>query len=158
MAQTATKTLPLRTLRLKRVELVSFKISEASHLGMLQSMGLKLVRADEVLVLVSRRGDQILFVHRPKLIDTCRKDGRLARVIHSERLRLEGERWTPYMLQVYAEKVGIKLVGDLVNEYANRFDHRKLVDKLVDTIGAVGQATQTMVNDLGKARASKKAG
>ena len=145
MAQTNAKQLPLRTMRLRRVELVSFRISEASHLGMLQAMGLKLVRADEVVMLVSRSGDQILFVYRPKKLA---RNGRMVRVIHSERLRLEGGTWSPALLRQYAAQIGIKLVGGLVDEYAGAFDERKFKDMFEDACATLGKTTEQLTEEI----------
>ena len=122
----------LTKLRLKGVITCSFGRSEATNLALYQDSGKYPgdLKKGEAFLFISKGGNQILFVFNTieLKVDTQHRkgDGSTTRgVIDSRRLRLDGGTWHPYMLQDYANEVGIHLVG------FRRFEdvHRSLMAK-----------------------------
>jgi len=99
-------------LRLKGVIQCSFQRSEATNLAMFRQEGHYPgnLKKGEAFLFIAKTGNQVLFVFRDPTIEF---DGEKTarRVIDSRRLRLDGGTWSPYMLQNYAESVGLHLVG-----------------------------------------------
>ena len=100
----------LTRLRLKGVILCSFQRSEVTNLKLFRKLPYYPgdLEANEAFLFVSKMGDQVMFLFRDPLVDL---GGRRRRVIVSQRLRLEGGSWSPYMLQDYAHKLGLHLIG-----------------------------------------------
>jgi hypothetical protein len=108
----------LTKLRLKGVITCSFGRSEASNLRLYRDSAKYPgdLRKGEAFLFISKGGNQVLFVFRPVELEVSSRhrkgDGSKTReVIDSRRLRLDGGTWHPYMLQNYANEVGIHLVG-----------------------------------------------
>lgn len=65
--------------------------------------------ADDVVLLVSKMGDQLVFVHGFDNFTHADKDWR---VLRTRRLRIgKGGRWNPLMLADYAKRINIPLHG-----------------------------------------------
>jgi hypothetical protein len=102
----------LTKLRLKAVIQCSFQRSEATNLFQFrkQSHYPGDLNAGEAFLFLSKQGNQLIFVFRsPVSFDA--PSGKSWEVIDSRRLRLTGGTWSPYMLQNYANEVGLHLVG-----------------------------------------------
>jgi len=68
------------------------------------------LKKGEAFLFLARGGNQVVFVFRDPTIEF--EGQRVARrVIDSRRLRLDGGTWNPYMLQNYANEIGLHLVG-----------------------------------------------
>ena len=101
----------LISLRLKGVVRCSFQRSEITNLYWYQ--GDPSYPGDlepgEAFLFLSKMGNQVIFMfHEPVSYE---QGGRIRRVTDSRRLRLDSGTWSPYMLQDYAEAVGLHLVG-----------------------------------------------
>jgi hypothetical protein len=99
------------TINLRAVYTVSFRKSEMTNYKEFAKKNPKLAAklgGNDAVLLISQSGDQLCFVHGFK---TSRDGSSIARVLRSERLRLEAGTWSPFMLANYAASVGIKLVG-----------------------------------------------
>jgi hypothetical protein len=66
------------------------------------------LKAGETFLFISKTGNQVVFIFRDPEVDF---NGVSRRVVDSRRLRLGSGTWNPYMLQNYANSVGIKLEG-----------------------------------------------
>jgi hypothetical protein len=132
-----TQATSLRRMILRSVEIADFRHNEVSNLVLSMEKGLTLRHADHVVLFVSRKGDQLVFVHGPGFVSSPRG---VRRVFHSEKLRLESGRWNPMMLADYARQVGISLVG--AREYVN--DHQQK---------AIVAVIRSMIEDLERASA-----
>ena len=99
---------------LKEIAKVSFRNSEATNYAAAMRRRSPL-KENEVLVLVSLSGDQIVFCYGKaecRYSDTYGATHGRSPVIHSERLRLlDGEKWTPDKLADIAKRQGIALYG-----------------------------------------------
>ncbi len=99
-------------LRLKGVIQCSFQRSEATNLTLFrqESHYPGDLKAGEAFLFLAKTGNQVVFVFRDPTVEF---NGQVTarRVIDSRRLRLDGGTWSPYMLQNYAEMVGLHLVG-----------------------------------------------
>jgi len=108
----------LTRLRLKGVVTCSFARSEATNLGLYRTTT-KFpgeLNKGEAYLFISKGGNQVLFMFKTVVLEVDvqhrRGDGTNTRgVIDSRRLRLDGGTWHPYMLQNYANEVGIDLIG-----------------------------------------------
>jgi hypothetical protein len=105
-------------LRLRGVVTCSFARSEATNLRLYKKAGHFPgdLKRGEAYLFISKGGNQVIFVFRPITLDVNvphrAGDGTKTRsVIDSRRLRLDGGTWHPYMLQNYANAVGIELIG-----------------------------------------------
>jgi hypothetical protein len=97
-------------LRLKGVVQCSFVRSEATNLR-LYRQGKHFpgeLESGEAYLFVAKGNDQVLFLFADSHVDFS---GVSRRVIDSRKLRLGGGSWNPYMLQNYANSVGLNLVG-----------------------------------------------
>ena len=96
-------------LRLKGIVVCSFQRSEATNLDLYKKEGHFPgdLKKGEAYLVISKGLNQIIFVFPPVVLDE--QDDRSA--LDSRRLRLDGGTWHPYMLQNYAESLGIHLVG-----------------------------------------------
>lgn len=65
--------------------------------------------ADDVITFVSKRGNQLLFIHGFEHLATDHGDERT--MLPSTRYRLVRGTWSPYMLVNYAAAAGIKVTG-----------------------------------------------
>lgn len=102
----------LTQLRLKGVIQCSFSRSEATNLALFRQEPHYPgdLKTGEAFLFLAKTGNQVIFVFRdPEVLFADQKVVR--RVIDSRRLRLDGGTWSPYMLQNYANLVGIHLVG-----------------------------------------------
>lgn len=98
-------------MRLKYIETCSFHKSEMTNFFELSKKNRWKLSAGEVVLLISKGGDQLVFIYAA---DEAIKDGveRPLKLLRSERLRLtHGGTWDPIMLSEYAEEAGIKLDG-----------------------------------------------
>lgn len=98
-------------MRLRLVVTVDFRKSELTHLRDLQRLRPHLfdvkhgLRREDVILLVSTTGNQLVFVHN---FDHETKPP----VVRSVRLRLTTQTpWNPLMLAEYARRVGLRLEG-----------------------------------------------
>lgn len=118
-------------MRLRYIETVSFGRSELTNfLEMLQrrpefARGKSQLGKDDVVVLVSLQGNQLIFVAGFHVIEYAARPGvkkRQVHVLRSTRLRLPGgTRWNPLMLADYAKQVGIELKGlEMYEEYIKK--------------------------------------
>lgn len=101
-------------MRLKYIDTCSFQRSESTNFRMLAKKNKWNLGKDEVACLVSKTGDQIVFVYGEGVAKNVGLRGVEVEhpVVHSTRLRLDDRRkWTPTMLVNYAEEVGLKLDG-----------------------------------------------
>lgn len=98
-------------LRLKAVVACSFQRSEASNLRLFREASHYPgdLQKGEVFLFLSRMGNQVIFVFQDPVVNFG--EGTPRRVLDSRRLRIEGGTWNPYMLQNYANQVGLHLVG-----------------------------------------------
>lgn len=118
-------------MRLRYVETVSFARSELTNfLDIIRrrpefTRGNAALGKDDVIVLVSLQGNQLIFVAGFHVIEYSVRPGikeRDVNVLRSTRLRLpNGARWNPMMLADYAKEVGIELKGlKLYEEYIKK--------------------------------------
>ena len=99
-------------LRLKGVIACSFSRSEATNLNLYRTTPSFPgdLKKGEAFLFISKTGNQIIFVFHA--VELEEENGKMREVIDSRRLRLpHGATWHPYMLQNYAESVGLHLVG-----------------------------------------------
>jgi len=98
-------------LRLKAVIQCDFGRSEANNLKLyrLQPHYPGDLASGEAFLFFSKTGNQVIFVFRDPTIEFEGDETR--HVTDSRRLRLDGGTWSPYMLQNYANLVGLHLVG-----------------------------------------------
>jgi len=97
-------------LRLKGVVQCSFARSEATNMRLYRQTGHfpgELERG-EAYLFVAKGQNQVLFLFADVQVDF---DGVSRQVIDSRKLRLAKGTWSPYMLQNYANSVGLELVG-----------------------------------------------
>jgi hypothetical protein len=100
-------------MRLRLVETVDFRCSEAGNFIGVQKRYKLQLGPDDVVCLVASNRRQVVFMYRTREMDMSKFGSRkgTAVVFHSERLRLSRSTWEPMMLQNYANEVGIKLDG-----------------------------------------------
>lgn len=100
-------------MRLRYVETVHFGKSELTNFleiikrrpEFAKADGKAALRPDDVVLLVSKQGNQLVFLHG---FDAFQEK----KVLRSVRLRIAGGgRWNPLMLADYAKQVGIHLTG-----------------------------------------------
>jgi len=101
----------LTQIRLKGVVQCSFIRSEVTNLALYEQEGHfpGELGEGEAFLFISKQGNQVIFVFRDPL--NFDVSGKIRNVTDSRRLRLESGTWSPYMLQNYAEAVGLHLVG-----------------------------------------------
>lgn len=112
-------------MRLRRVLAVDFRTSIDTHLRFLRTTEPQFQRSlkkDDVICLLSRRGNQLAFVWDLDLLGIQR--GERIEVTRCVRLRLSRGAWNPLMLANYAEHVGLTLTG-----LARFEDHMKRMTK-----------------------------
>jgi len=97
-------------LRLKGVIQCNFARSEANNLTLYRQMGHfpGELQAGEAFLFLAKGGNQVLFFFADKQVDFA---GVSRQVIDSRKLRLTTGTWDAYMLQNYANMVGLDLVG-----------------------------------------------
>jgi|APSaa5957512576_1039674.scaffolds.fasta_scaffold96763_2 hypothetical protein len=120
MAINSTKT----RLRLKGVITCSFARSEATNLNLYRTTPSYPgdLKKGEAFLFLSKTGNQIIFVFHAVALEE--EDGKIREVIDSRRLRLpHGATWHPYMLQNYAEEVGIHLIG--IKSFKDIYEDRR---------------------------------
>lgn len=103
----------LKRVKLKAIIMCSFQRSEKTNLALFREDRHYPgdLQEGEAFLLVSKMGNQVIFIFRgPSTIEITGAP-RTWKVLDSRRLRLEGGTWSPYMLQNYANSVGINLVG-----------------------------------------------
>lgn len=104
-------------MRLKLIADANFQYSEAENLkDVLKKNPSVSLSPSDVVCLVSKSKDQLVFMHRPTELNLSALQGGGARkgtaiAYHSERVRLSRSTWNPLMLQDYANSVGINLDG-----------------------------------------------
>lgn len=115
----------MRVLRLRYVETVGFRSSEQTNYEALVKRipGAKHLAAGDVVLFISARGDQLMFVHGfqklPNAPFECLRSERL-RLRHFEGPKVRGRKnqargrrsratWDPLMVADYAQAVGIRL-------------------------------------------------
>ena len=101
----------LTRVRLTAVVECSFQRSEATNLAIFQKASYYPgdLKRGEAFLLVSRMGNQVVFVLRnPAEVEVGKV---IRKVLDTRRLRLSGGTWSPYMLQNYAHEAGLHLVG-----------------------------------------------
>jgi hypothetical protein len=97
-------------MRIRLIEAVSFRYSEDTNLrAVLKKHPLKLSKND-VVVLVSKTGNQIVFCIGIEAIGIGPKRVRIE-VTDTRRLRLSRGTWNPTMLVNYAESAGLAIEG-----------------------------------------------
>lgn len=106
----------LAQVRLKGVVECQFNRSEVSNLHHYRATAYfpGELAVGEAFLFLSKKGDQVMFVFALRQVD-CQ--GKPRAVMDSRRLRLSSGAWNPYMLQNYANEVGLHLVG------IKRFEH-----------------------------------
>ena len=99
-----------KLLRLRYIGTVDFRASEMTNylLAIREQPSLAKLKKDDAVLFLSRKGDQLIFVHGFSM--TNGQKGAI-RFLRSERLRLDGGVWDALMLQNYARMVGIHLMG-----------------------------------------------
>jgi len=104
----------MRELRLKLIAHADFRKSEETNFLELEKEGkLPNLRKGEGVLLISKSGNQLVFVEKIDEFETTTLGGRVvrARVCASQRFRIHGTSWNPLMLQNYAERAGFKIPG-----------------------------------------------
>ncbi len=99
-------------MRLKHVATVDFRRSELTNFEELvkKNASLKALKKDDVVLFLSRGGDQVVFVHGFNNVEG--EKGTTSIFMESVKLRMiHGSTWNPLMIANYAKKVGIHLVG-----------------------------------------------
>ena len=92
-------------LRLRHVAQVGFNRSEMTNFLSLPASVRRRLKGNDAVAMVSKTGNQIVFVYAPKSHEK-------KTVFQSARLRIQGSSgWNPLMLANYAEAAGINLVG-----------------------------------------------
>ena len=94
-------------MRLRYVETVHFGKSELTNwVDILRRRPqLGRLKADDVVLLVSKGGNQLVFLHGFDVLEE-------QKILRSTRLRIAGgARWNPLMLVNYANSVGLKITG-----------------------------------------------
>jgi hypothetical protein len=102
----------LTQLHLKAVIRCSFQRSEVTNLDLFRQEGHfpgELLNG-EAFLLLAKGGNQLIFIFRSP-VNYESPTGASWEVIDSRKLRLTGGTWSPYMLQDYANEVGLNLVG-----------------------------------------------
>jgi len=123
----------LTPVRLKGVVEVSFQRSEATNLGLYRKENYfpGELGEGEAFLFISKGADQVIFVFRSPLQFETRNVGgkveKVQRITDSRRLRLDNGVWSPYMLQNYANRVGIYLIG--IKRFEQICDERKACKK-----------------------------
>jgi len=138
MNNSLTSPLPLTYINLRGVVEVSFTRSEATNLARYKLLGQYPgdLEAGEAFLFIAKGGNQIIFILRsPVTFKGTDKKGqeKVQTILDSRRLRLDGGTWSPYMLQNYAEAVGLKLVG--IKTFEQLCDER-LARKKTKKVGA----------------------
>ncbi len=99
-----------RRVNLRFCKVVDFRKSEKTSFYELPKVEREAMRSsNEAICFISGRGDQVVFVYQPASVSPL--DGTPIDVLPSSRLRLGRNRWNRYMLQNYANEVGLELVG-----------------------------------------------
>lgn len=100
----------LKSLRLKGVVQCSFARNEATNLNFYRQMPHYPgdLKAGEAFLFLAKGGNQVVFLFADFSVDF---GGVVRQVIDSRKLRLTTGTWSPYMLQNYANMVGLELVG-----------------------------------------------
>ena len=95
--------------RLKEIYETSFARSEMTNYRLWRKETTRSLAAGEALCIVSKTGNQMVFVWKPKLITY---GGSNAEAFLSVRIRLDSTKWWDgRMLRNYANQVGLELVG-----------------------------------------------
>ena len=97
----------IETADFRRCDLSLFQMFYQDHMLFTQSL-----KKDDVVVFVSKKGNQLLFVHGFVHINEGYEGARFERtVLASTRYRLLNTTWNPLMLANYAEAAGLKIQG-----------------------------------------------
>jgi hypothetical protein len=118
-------------MRLRHIETVHFGSSEHTNYLKLCELHprLKALADDDVVLLQSRRGDQLVFLHGFGEVQTNGDPKLRVQYLRSEKVRLTKKNsWSPLMLANYARAVGIRLDGILTFEQ-HLAKLRKQIDK-----------------------------
>ena len=95
----------VKTVHFGKSELTNFVEVLAKHPEFGKSDSSARLRGDDVVLLVSQTGNQLVFLHGFDVFQD-------KKVLRSTRLRISGgTRWNPLMLVDYAKEVGIALTG-----------------------------------------------
>ena len=100
-----------RLMVLKHIETCDFRNSEQTNYLLLlkASPHLRALKSNEVVLLRSRSGDQLVFTNGFKYVGGGASG--MLMYLESVRLRLEKGSWSPLMIANYARQVGIILQG-----------------------------------------------
>ncbi len=99
-------------MRIKRVVEADFRRSDLGvferffqkNRGFVESLN-----KDDVIVFVSKAGNQLLFIHGFSTVETAARDARL--ILPSVKYRIIRGSWNPLMLRNYAEAAGLSIDG-----------------------------------------------
>lgn len=95
----------VQTVHFGKSELTNFLAVLAKHPEFTNDKSAAKLKADDVVLLVSMTGNQLVFLHG---FDTFEEK----RVLRSTRLRISGgASWNPLMLVNYAKEVGLNITG-----------------------------------------------
>ena len=83
--------------------------SESSGRKLVNRVLVESLTKDDVVAFVSKRGNQLLFIHGFEQLKTICGDART--MLPSVRYRIVNGTWSPYMLANYALNAGIKVEG-----------------------------------------------
>lgn len=92
-------------MRLRHIERVDFRKSEMTNFDLVAKRMKLRLKKGEAALLISNRGNQLVFVYGYGAVD----DEHVC--LRSERLRLTSGSWNPLMLANYAGQVGLQLEG-----------------------------------------------
>lgn len=112
-------------MRLRYIEQVDFRRSEITNFNDLRKREpalIKSLKSDDVVLFISSRRTQIVFVWAQDRLTLGGKD---VNVTTSLRYRISGSTWNPLMLRDYAEAVGIHLEGAWIKKYEWHVQHLK---------------------------------
>jgi hypothetical protein len=93
-------------LKLVHLSEVSFRKSEATNLDEMLKRARLVMATREAAAFISMRGDQILMV---RVKSVAWHDGKIRRVYHSQKFRVDGTTWTPEDLFRAAKEFGVDL-------------------------------------------------
>jgi hypothetical protein len=106
-------------LKLRLVYKTDFRKNESTNYEAAVKEHELTLRGDDVVLLVSKAWNQLIFVWRPTEMEGARGP---IRVVSSRRLRLQGGSWNPLMLANYAGSVGLELNG--LKLFESRYQER----------------------------------
>lgn len=107
---------------------VDFRKNELTNWLEMQKEHPLVLGKDQTVCFVSSSMRQIVFILACKVVQTKKLDE--VPLIESLRLRLGAGQWDPYMLQNYANELGIELVG--IKRFEQILQERNLQKRLVN--------------------------